>query len=57
MTQSLPYRGLRSISQLSSRNNTETDDDAETGYFADFDLNYPDERREKLKKFPFWLQN
>ena len=34
-----------------------TTDDSDIGYFVEADLKYPDNKKEKIKKFPFAPQN
>ena len=60
MSQSLPFDEIQFLSPNTFPSLEEilnTPDDAETGYFLEVDLKYPNEIKQKTKNFPFAPQN
>ena len=51
MSQYLPYKDIRFKNDVNIIEILETDDCAETGYFVEVDLHYPNELKEKSKNF------
>ena len=52
MSQMLPYEEIKFEKDICIDKILNTADDAELGYFSEIDLKYPDNIKEKTKKFP-----
>ena len=57
MSQYLPYKDIRFKNDVNIVETLETDDCAETGYFVEVDLHYPNELKEKSKNFRLYPVN
>ena len=53
MSQSLPYDEIKFDSNVKLEDILNTPDDSDIGYVIEVNLNYPDNIKEKTKKFPF----
>ena len=57
MSQMLPYDEIKFEKDICLEEILNTPDDNEIGYFIEADLKYPDNIKEKTKKFPFCPEN
>ena len=57
MSQMLPYDEIKFEKDFCLEEILNTSNDNEIGYFLQFDLKYPDNIKEKTKKFPFCPEN
>ena len=53
MSQPLPFDEIKFDRNVKLKDNLSTPADSDVGYFAEIDLKYPDEVKEKTKNFPF----
>ena len=53
MSQPLPYDEIKFDQNVELEDIINTPDDSDIGYFVEADLMYPDNIKEKTKKFPF----
>ena len=53
MSQPLPYDEIKFGKNVKLEDILNTLDDSDIGYFVEIDLKYPDDIKEKTKKFPF----
>ena len=52
MSEYLPYDENKFDTNVKSKDILKTPDDSDNGYFVEVDLKYPDNIKEKTKKFP-----
>ena len=53
MSQPLPFDEIKFDKNITLEKISNTPDDSDIGYFIEVDLKYPDNIKEKTKKFPF----
>ena len=53
MSEPLPYDEIKYDNIVTLENRLNTPDDSDIGYFAEVNLKYPDNIKEKTKNFPF----
>ena len=51
-SEALPYKDIKFVEGVTLETLLDTEDDAETGYMLEADLEYPEEMQEKFKQFP-----